>query len=157
VTGPAALAVASESGDQVTFQVTVPDTAAPGVNPLTLAVANGSGAIVRACTAHLLVAGSVSVGEGVSDFALEGAQPNPAHGTMTIGYRLGRAESATLRIFGVSGEWVRTLAVGHQTAGRHAVAWDGRDHRGRAVPAGIYFAQLATATRTATARLVRMR
>ena len=37
---------------------------------------------------------------------------------------------------------MRTLASGEQGSGAHAIGWDLRDERGRAVGAGLYVARL---------------
>lgn len=47
-----------------------------------------------------------------------------------------------LRIYDVAGRLVRTLADGAHPAGRHEVVWNGTDHAGRRVAAGVYFARL---------------
>jgi flagellar hook assembly protein FlgD len=45
-------------------------------------------------------------------------------------------------IYDPSGRLVRTLVSGSMSAGEHSVAWDGKDDRGHAVNAGIYFYEL---------------
>jgi hypothetical protein len=72
------------------------------------------------------------------------AAPSPFSGATTITYQLGRAGLVALTILDVSGRAVRTLASGHQEAGKHAVNWDARDSHGRLVPYGVYFYRLDT-------------
>jgi hypothetical protein len=57
-----------------------------------------------------------------------------------------------LRVHDVSGRLVRTLALG--TAARGRLTWDGRDERGRLVPAGLYFARLSSGSFHAQTRVV---
>ena len=45
------------------------------------------------------------------------------------------------------------LVDGHWTAGEHAVAWDGRDERGRRVTSGVYYYRLETADFAETKRV----
>jgi hypothetical protein len=66
-------------------------------------------------------------------------EPNPFGKATTINYQLGHAGAVALSVQDVTGRAVRRLAVGLQPAGSHSVFWDGRDDRGRALPAGVYF------------------
>ncbi|MEZ4655879.1 MAG: FlgD immunoglobulin-like domain containing protein, partial [Candidatus Eisenbacteria bacterium] len=58
-------------------------------------------------------------------------------------YELPRPLSVTLEIFGIDGRRVRVLRDGRfETAGRHAVVWDGRGEEGAPVAQGTYFYRL---------------
>ena len=57
-------------------------------------------------------------------------------------------------IFDVQGRVVRTLAEGFETAGEHAVHWDGRDARGSTLASGLYFYPLTSPDGTFTRKLV---
>ncbi|MBM3318942.1 MAG: hypothetical protein FJY75_13925, partial [Candidatus Eisenbacteria bacterium] len=70
------------------------------------------------------------------------ARPNPAPAGARIHFDLPAGGDAALRIFGPDGALVRTLLQGRLPAGPGAVAWDGRDDRGRDLPAGVYFYRL---------------
>ncbi|MFN8177128.1 MAG: MXAN_6640 family putative metalloprotease [bacterium] len=71
------------------------------------------------------------------------AQPNPARGAVTLTLDLPRASAGPLRILDVRGRTVRTLALAPSAAGRRSVVvWDARDDGGRAVPAGVYWAEM---------------
>ncbi|MBN2291425.1 MAG: T9SS type A sorting domain-containing protein [Pirellulales bacterium] len=69
--------------------------------------------------------------------------PNPFNPSTSIRYDVppGGGE-VTLRIYDVSGRFVRTLVDGLQTAGRKTVVWNGRDDRDRSVVSGVYFYRL---------------
>ncbi len=157
VSGPATVTVPAGSSAEVQFQVQVPDTASPGVDPLTFTATNARGTLARSCVTGVTVTGPVAVGEGPAAFGLGRAAPNPARGRVTIGFSLPEAGPVTLRIFGLGGERVRTLADGVWPPGRHQVTWDGRDPRGRPLPSGAYFYRLESAGRSATRRLVWIR
>jgi len=85
--------------------------------------------------------------------ALAGAHPAP--GAVALRFRLPAAGRTTLAIHDPSGRRVRTLVAGELAAGEHARSWDGRDDAGRRVPAGLYFARLASPGFAATLRIVR--
>lgn len=68
--------------------------------------------------------------------------PNPSRGDATIAYTLHEAAMVHLSVLDVAGRLVSTLERGPNTAGPAARRWDGRDHRGDPVPAGLYFAKL---------------
>ena len=89
-----------------------------------------------------LARGTVTVPAAVT--SLEAAVPNPFNPTTALSYSLAQRGEATLTIYDVAGRAVRQLASGAQEAGAHRVTWDGTDDSGRTVPAGVYFARLAT-------------
>jgi hypothetical protein len=68
--------------------------------------------------------------------------PNPARVSLALRFTLPRAAGIELAIFDAAGRRVRTLASGDHASGAHAIAWDLRDERGRAVGAGLYLARL---------------
>jgi hypothetical protein len=83
------------------------------------------------------------------------AAPNPSRGggvtLVAHGRRAG--QPARLRLVDAAGRRVldRSLAPGADR-----VAWDGRDERGRAAAAGIYFARLTEGDRSTDARVVHL-
>jgi flagellar hook assembly protein FlgD len=64
-----------------------------------------------------------------------------AHPT-EITFALPEAGQATLRIYALTGQRVRTLVESEMAAGRHSVSWNGRDEAGAPVASGVYFYQL---------------
>lgn len=70
------------------------------------------------------------------------AFPNPFSSSTRIGFDIAREGPATLSVHDTQGRLVRRLSAGIQSAGQHAVRWDGRDARGRPVAAGVYFLRL---------------
>ena len=61
-----------------------------------------------------------------------------------------------LSIFDVTGRLVRRLWDAPLTAGRHTIAWDGRDNGGRLLT-GVYFARAEAHGHSASARVLRSR
>ncbi|MBD3334122.1 MAG: T9SS type A sorting domain-containing protein, partial [Candidatus Eisenbacteria bacterium] len=84
-------------------------------------------------------------------------RPNPFRSGTTISYVLPRATRVDLRVFNVAGRQVRVLRSSVEQPGAHQVAWDGRNNRGEAVPAGVYFSRLDTSSRSATIRMLLVR
>jgi len=83
--------------------------------------------------------------------------PNPVRAGMTTHIRFGLPARAHARldVFDLRGARVNTLLDGTLEAGERDVAWDGRDHQGRTVAAGVYFYRLeAEGQFVATRRLI---
>lgn len=74
-----------------------------------------------------------------------------------IGFCLPRLGMASLKIYNVQGQLVRTLVVRNMTAGSHCVTWDGRDDQGRAVAGGIYLYRLGAGGSRETRKMVLLR
>jgi subtilisin family serine protease len=85
------------------------------------------------------------------------AAPNPIAGSGEIRFALPSAGRARVTMFDASGRRVRELADGAFSSGPHALRWDGRDDRGRAVAAGIYFTRLETGERRVDSKVVLIR
>jgi hypothetical protein len=83
--------------------------------------------------------------------------PNPFAASARIEFELPTPRPVRLTIHDVRGARVGTLASGLRAAGRHAVDWDGRDDRGRAVASGVYTLRLATGAETVVRRIVKVR
>jgi len=91
-------------------------------------------------------------------FALLPAAPNPftALGTK-VRFDLPAPAPVTLRIFGIDGGVVRTLADNASyPAGRHAVAWDGRNEQGVPIHGGVYFIKIQAGSKEAVQKIVRV-
>jgi chitodextrinase len=83
------------------------------------------------------------------------ASRSPARAPVEIHWQAAAEQAGTthrLRIHDLQGRVVRSLTVGPGESG--IARWDGSDHAGQSVPAGLYFARLESGTRHATARLV---
>lgn len=70
------------------------------------------------------------------------ARPNPFVSSTDLRFTIERPGRVELSLFDVSGRRVRTLVSGEVEAGEHVATWDGRDDRGRPMPAGTYFSRL---------------
>jgi len=72
------------------------------------------------------------------------AYPNPANPEVWIPYQLAEDTDVMVRIYSASGQLVRTLELGHKSAGIYASSsksayWDGRNEAGESVKSGVYF------------------
>ena len=75
--------------------------------------------------------------------------PNPFNPETWIPYQLANASDVQITIYDTKGIVIRTLALGHQSAGYYtsrdrAVYWNGSNGLGEKVASGIYFYQLQT-------------
>ena len=85
--------------------------------------------------------------------------PNPFNPETWIPYRLAEDAFVTLTIYDSSGQAVRTLNVGHQTAAVYesqskAVYWDGRNEFGETVASSVYFYTLTAGDYSATRKML---
>ena len=88
--------------------------------------------------------------------------PNPFNPETWIPYHLAEAAEVTLTIYTVDGKVVRTLALGHQSAGFYqsrsrAAYWDGRNEVGERVASGVYFYTLQAGDFAATRKMLIMK
>jgi hypothetical protein len=115
--------------------------------------AQNSGAIYQ--IRYIGVATAVERSSQTPDgFALESAYPNPFNPTTTIRFSVpavGGPLPATLRIYDIAGQVVKTLVDQTVTAGSYATTWDGTDQRLQPVASGTYVYRLEVGDRFAAA------
>ena len=85
--------------------------------------------------------------------------PNPFNPETWIPYQLSEDSLVSVSIYDTTGQLIRTLSLGFQSAGFYnsqgrAAYWDGRNALGERVASGIYFYQLTTPSFEQTRRLV---
>ena len=85
--------------------------------------------------------------------------PNPFNPETWIPYRLAEPGPVSLSIYNATGERIRTLSLGYQSAGFYqnqgrAAYWDGRNALGEPVASGVYFYQLVTPSFQETRRML---
>ena len=85
--------------------------------------------------------------------------PNPCNPETWIPYQLGKTSDVKLIIYSMTGEIVRTLALGHQLPGLYqgksrGAYWDGTNGVGEHVATGIYFYKLETEDFNATRKML---
>jgi len=92
-----------------------------------------------------------------STFRLAAPTPNPTRAAAQLRYTVpDRAAPAEVRltVFDLLGRTVQRLVEGRRAAGRHVVAWNGRDEQGRPVASGVYFCRLVADGRTVETRKI---
>ena len=96
---------------------------------------------------------------GREENALLANYPNPFNPETWIPYQLSEPAEVTVSIYSVNGSLIRTLALGHQSAGVYqsksrAAYWDGRNAFGERVASGLYFYTLTAGDFTATRKML---
>ncbi|MGB8656980.1 MAG: T9SS type A sorting domain-containing protein [Candidatus Zixiibacteriota bacterium] len=87
-------------------------------------------------------------------FELFASYPNPFNNETVIKYSLSKPAEASLAIYNVLGQKVRTLVKNEKQNGLVTVTWDGKDERGRDLSSGVYFYQLRAGQFSQTRRMV---
>ncbi|MCG3121197.1 MAG: hypothetical protein ALAOOOJD_04197 [bacterium] len=91
-------------------------------------------------------------------FELAQNAPNPfalrTTAATAFHYNLAAPGVVSMRIFNLLGQEVAVLVQRFQDRGRYTVQWNGRNQRGLAVPAGVYFYQLRAPNFSATRKLL---
>ncbi len=112
------------------------------------------------------IAGPIKGSVSIADFARSlvfAPGPNPTRGSsvlrLTLGYDQAPSGNADARVtvHDIAGREVRTLQNGPMTVGSHAIAWDGRDHSGSRVAAGVYFFRVEAAGLNQSRKVVMVR
>lgn len=93
-----------------------------------------------------------------TSYRLHQNYPNPFNSYTIITFDLPAMSCVSLKVFNVLGQEITTLLDGDVPPGREQpVIWDGKDARGRPVPAGLYFYHLKTHGFVATKKMVLVR
>ena len=92
-----------------------------------------------------------------STFVLGANYPNPFNPATTIPLTLpAGASEVDLTIYNVLGQPVRRVWTGSLVAGKHQLAWDGRDMQGQLVAAGVYWYRLQVDDQTSTRKMLKI-
>ncbi len=90
-------------------------------------------------------------------FTLHQNYPNPFNPETTIRYSVPSGEKVTLKIYNTTGQEVRSLVNGIESAGEKTMVWDGRDNFGTPVVSGVYFYRLQTGRHQAVEKMALLR
>jgi hypothetical protein len=80
--------------------------------------------------------------------------PNPAWGKTRIGFTLAQPGYASVKIYNLAGQLIKTLVSGHCPAGSNDAVWDIKDQQGQKVAAGVYVYRLEASGISESRRLV---
>lgn len=114
-------------------------------------------ALMQNVLAWFAVTGPTAVGDAPAAAALRGAptaSPNPFNPSVTLAFALNAEADVAVDLYDLRGQRVRGLAAGRLPAGDHALAWDGRDDDGAALPSGAYLARVRAGADVRTLKLV---
>lgn len=109
---------------------------------------------------------AIGIATGVEDMAdgllppalyIGRSYPNPFNPTTWIPFYIPSAGRASIRIYNVRGELMKTLRDRWYDEGAHSVRWDGTGGKGQAVSSGVYFCVLRQGEQTSSRKLVLMR
>ena len=97
---------------------------------------------------YLVGLGGTDIGDGGNINALPTAHallqnhPNPFNPNTTIKFELNKPARATVAIYNILGQTVRTLVDDEKAAGEYSIVWDGKNDKGESLASGTYFYQL---------------
>lgn len=83
--------------------------------------------------------------------------PNPFNPQTTLSFSLGKAQKASLKIYNLKGQLVKTLVNGELTKGTHKIVWNSTDNTGSKVGSGIYLYRLDTESYSKSYKMVLMK
>ena len=75
-------------------------------------------------------------------FTLHQNYPNPFNPTTTIRFEVPIPSQVSLKIYNLMGQEIRTLTRDWFPIGNHHLIWNGKDHQGAPVSAGVYIYRL---------------
>jgi hypothetical protein len=85
------------------------------------------------------------------------ARPNPALADVVLPVALAAPARVEISIIDVSGRVRRHVFAGPLAAGRHDLAWDGRDEDGHLLASGVYFVRVRSPLGDRSSRLILLR
>ncbi len=95
-----------------------------------------------------------AVGDTPAVASLSRAWPNPFNPRVNFSFDLPRNAHAHLAVYDLRGHQVTTLVDEILAEGTHTTSWNGRDHSGRNVPAGVYLAIMESGRVRSTQKIV---
>jgi CRISPR/Cas system endoribonuclease Cas6 (RAMP superfamily) len=106
----------------------------------------------------LAASGTTGVEEPASSapvrFTVGPSQPNPFNPSTTLTYTLPARTEVSVTVYDAAGRVVRELSRKVETAGEHAISWDGRDTAGATVSSGVYHIRVEAAGQAGTQKIV---
>jgi hypothetical protein len=95
------------------------------------------------------------VAEGIpTEFALHENYPNPFNPSTTLRFDLPEVSDATVTIYNMLGQRVRTFNMNDTPAGYHSIKWNATNDYGEQVGAGVYLYQLRAKQFVKTRKMV---
>ncbi|MEW5924742.1 MAG: FlgD immunoglobulin-like domain containing protein, partial [Candidatus Zixiibacteriota bacterium] len=92
-----------------------------------------------------------------NDFSLGQNYPNPFNPFTRISFTVPQSMKASVEVYNILGELVRTVFDGMAEAGRNEVIWDGTNAGGEPVASGIYFYRMKAGSFETSKKMVLMK
>lgn len=83
-------------------------------------------------------------------------KPNPFSKTTTLSFDLADELNVKCVIYNALGQDVRDICDERRNAGQNQVLWDGRDNKGKVLPAGVYWCCFETPSTVAIKKIVKL-
>jgi M6 family metalloprotease-like protein len=132
--------------------------ALPGVYDVVVTNPGGGSAVLQdGFTINNAATGVENTQVVPSEFALRQNYPNPFNPTTTIPFDIKERAHATLTIYNIRGQVVRTLLDETLDARSYGLVWDGRNDSGQPVSSGVYFYKLIAGDYQDVRKLVLMK
>lgn len=80
--------------------------------------------------------------------------PNPFHSQTNIVFSVSEPGIASINVFDLKGEFIKSIEKIDCTAGQNTVPWDGKDQKGDPVPIGTYLYELHFGSHVQTRKAV---
>jgi hypothetical protein len=116
----------------------------------------GSPAPRNSATPEHICSEWLAVEDGITNFTLGNAVPNPMRGNAYIPFALPRESEVRIEVIDIQGRIAATLVNGRLPAGRHEAKWDGSGGAGD-LPPGIYLVRMRVAGAMLVRRVTLMR
>jgi len=93
----------------------------------------------------------------IDTFELFSNYPNPFNPSTHIAYQLAKPGAVSIMITDIQGREIRSYHYVTMDAGYQETLWDGLDHSGKSVGAGVYFTMIQTGSETRTQKMLLLR
>ena len=80
--------------------------------------------------------------------------PNPFNPETTISFEISEHRTASIDIYNLKGQKVKSLINKELKSGSHSIVWNGTDENGNQVPSGVYFYKLNTGEESVTKKML---
>lgn len=109
------------------------------------------------CGTEPFSAGKQVAQQQVAAFGLDAPYPNPFNSEVVIGFSLPQATGASVAIYNMAGQKMRTIEAGYMESGSYRFVWDGLNDRGHSVATGIYFVRLQAGIQSRVQKITLLR
>lgn len=109
------------------------------------------------CGTEPFAAGKRLAQQQVTSFALEAPYPNPFNSEVVIRFSIPQAAAASVAVYNMAGQKMRTLEAGYLESGAYRFVWDGLNDSGHSVATGIYFVRLQAGVQSRVQKITLLR